>query len=67
MRAEIALLSKKIEELTLNESILKAENGIMKDKIVSLTAENDILRLKVELKDEIIAIHKFYMKENDHY
>lgn len=65
LKTEMALLSKTIEEMTLNESMLKAENGIMKDKIVSLTAENDLLRMKLELKDEIIAIHKFYMKESN--
>ena len=64
LNKQIASLSKTIEEMTANETLLKAENAVMKDKIVSLTAENDVLRMKLELKEEIIAIHKFYMKEN---
>lgn len=64
MKAKIESLSKTIEELKANETLLKAENAVMSDRIGSLTAENDILRVKLELKDEMLAIHKFYMKEN---
>ena len=64
LNKKIDVLSKQIEEMKLNESMLNAENAVMKDKICSLTAENDLLRMKLELKEEIIAIHKFYMKEN---
>ena len=41
-------------------ALLQAENGIMKDKIVTLTAENDLLRMKLEHKEEIIALHNYY-------
>ena len=34
----------------------------MKDKVVALTAENDVLRLKLEHKEEIIALHNYYIK-----
>lgn len=64
LKKEIASLSKTIEEMTANETLLKAENAVMKEKIVSLSAENDLLRMKLEMKEEIIAIHKFYMKES---
>ena len=64
LRKEIDSLSKTIEEMTVNETLLKAENAVMKDRIVSLSSENDLLRIKLELKEEIIAVHKFYMKEN---
>ena len=62
LKAEMASLSKKLEELTLSESMLKAENGIMKDKIVSLNAENDILRIKLEYEKKISDLHDYYNK-----
>lgn len=64
LKAEIDALSKTIEEMKANETLLKAENAVMSDRIGSLTAENDILRVKLELKDEMLAIHRFYMKES---
>ena len=64
LKAEIDSLSKTIDEMIANETLLKAENAVMSDRIGSLTAENDILRVKLELKDEMLAIHKFYMKDN---
>lgn len=41
---------------------LQGEVGVLRDKIVALTAENDMLRMKLELKEEIIAIHNYYNK-----
>ena len=35
----------------------------LKAKNCALTAENDILKIKLELKDEIIETHKYYIKE----
>ena len=49
MRGELANASAAIADL-------KAKN-------CALTAENDILRIKLELKDEIIETHKYYIKE----
>lgn len=41
--------------------LLKAEYAVQSSKLVTIQAENDILRVKVELKDEIIATHKYYL------
>ena len=47
---------------------LTIENGILKDKVVNLTAEIDSLKLTLEHKLEvienqkkIIAVHEYYM------
>lgn len=42
--------------------LLAAENAVLKNKIAALTAENDLLRLKLEHKEEIISIHNYYNK-----
>ena len=62
MQKEIDTLTKTIEEMKVNETMLNAEVGMLKDKVVTLTAENDILRLKLEHKEEIIALHNYYNK-----
>lgn len=40
-----------------------AANADLKAKNCALVAENDILKIKLELKDEIIETHKYYIKE----
>jgi transcriptional regulator with XRE-family HTH domain len=58
-------LTAEVERLNSEIAILAAENAVQKDKIVVLTAENDVLRLKLEHKEEIIALHNYYMKKAD--
>jgi transcriptional regulator with XRE-family HTH domain len=41
---------------------IAVENDMLKDKVAALTAENELLRLKLEHKEEIIAIHNYYNK-----
>ena len=41
---------------------LQAENVTLKDEIVTLKAELDRLRLTLEHKEEIIALHNYYNK-----
>ena len=41
---------------------LQAENVTLKDEIVTLTAELARLRLTLEHKEEIIALHNYYNK-----
>ncbi len=56
----LAALQSEVERLTAENSMLAAENVILKDKNVTLTAENDLLRMKLEHKDEIITLHNYY-------
>lgn len=39
---------------------LHTELSLLHDKVVKLTTENEILRLKLEHKEEIIALHDYY-------
>lgn len=51
-----------IEKLTAENALLSAENKILSDQVTNLTAEKEILRLKLDHKEEIIALHNYYNK-----
>ena len=57
---DLATLQSDVDRLTAENGILAAENGILKDKVSALTAETDLLRLKLEHKEEIISLHNYY-------
>lgn len=62
MQADIDRLTGEIERLNGELALVSAENAVLKDKVVNLTAENEIIRLKLEHKEEIIALHNYYIK-----
>ena len=62
LKKENLTLSATIEELTAKEVLLQAEIAVLKDKIGSLTAENDILRIKLEYEQKIANLHDYYNK-----
>ena len=47
--------------LQAERDALATENKELKDKVVSLSHENEILKVKLELKEEIIETHKYYI------
>ncbi len=57
-------LISEIERLNSELALISAEHSVLKDKVGVLTAENDILRLKLEHKEEIISLHNYYMKKS---
>lgn len=44
-------------------ALLQAELSVLKDKVVVLSAENDLLKMKLEHKEEIIALHNYYINK----
>ncbi len=38
-----------------------AENQILRDKVAALTAEVELLKIKLNHKEELIAVHNYYM------
>ena len=60
-RPEVETLNKQIEALTEEIGILKAENSMLRDKNTSLDIENDKLRLTLAHKEELLALHSYYM------
>lgn len=59
---KLAVLQENVDVANAELDMLKAENKVLQDKVVSLTAEIDLLRLKLEHKEEIISIHNYYNK-----
>lgn len=62
LQDEIDRLTIELERVTVELGMSKAELALLKDKNVTLTTENDILRMKLEHKEEIISLHNYYMK-----
>ena len=58
----LVALQAEIDRLKTELAILNTENTILKDKNVTLSAEVDLLRLKLEHKEEIITLHNYYNK-----
>ena len=55
-------LQEEVKKLTDEVTIMKAEVAMLKDKNVSLEADNDRLRLTLAHKEEIISLHNHYNK-----
>lgn len=62
LQSDIDKLNGDIDRINGELALASAENAVLKDKVVNLTAENEILRLKLEHKEEIIALHNYYIK-----
>lgn len=58
----LADLQAEVERLGIELTFAKDENTVLIERVSSLTKENDILRMKLEHKEEIIAIHNYYTK-----
>ena len=57
---KLATLQESVDVATAELGMLKAENAMLKDKVSALTTENDFLRLKLEHKEEMLALHNYY-------
>ena len=56
----LVTLQNEIDRLKEENVMLNAELVMTKDKVVTLTAENDLIRSKLEHKEEIIRLHNYY-------
>ena len=57
-------LQDELDLLKAERDVLVAEAAIAKDKIAALSAENDLLKMQIKFKDEIISLHNYYNKLN---
>lgn len=55
-------LQDELDLLKAERDVLVAEAAITKDKISALSAENDLLKMQIKFKDEIISLHNYYNK-----
>ena len=51
-----------IDVVEAERNLVAAENAILKDKVAALTAENDMLKMQLKHREEIIALHNYYNK-----
>ncbi len=58
----LVILQENVDAVTAERDLVNAENAILKDKVATLTAENDMLKMEIKHKDEIIALHNYYNK-----
>lgn len=65
LQEENTNLTNEIERLNGELALIYAENSVLKDKVGVLTSEIDLLRLKLEHKEEIISLHNYYMKKSN--
>lgn len=57
----LAALQEELDTTKAELALVSAESAMLKDKVASLTAEIDILRLKLEHKEQIISLHNYYI------
>lgn len=51
-----------VDAIEAERDILAAENAMLKGKVSAMSSEIDILKMQLMHKDEIISLHKYYMK-----
>jgi transcriptional regulator with XRE-family HTH domain len=55
----------KVEQLSAELELVRAENTILKDESIVLKAKVELLEMQIKHKDEIIALHNYYNKLNN--
>jgi transcriptional regulator with XRE-family HTH domain len=55
-------LQDEVEIVKAERDVLVAEAAIAKDKITALSNENELLKMQLKYKDEIISLHNYYNK-----
>ena len=56
----LATLQEEVDRLTADLEAMTIENDALRNKVAALTAAFDIQQMKLEHKDEIIALHNHY-------
>ena len=55
-------LQENVEVATAERDMIAAENAILKDKVTALMAEIDLLKMQLKHKEELLAVHNYYIK-----
>ena len=58
----LAQLTTQLEATIAERDLVIAENAILKDKVSALSAENELLNMKLMHKEELLALHNYYNK-----
>ena len=55
-------LQEKVATVIAERDMVIADNAILKEKVNTLTNENELLKMQIMYKDKIIATHEYYNK-----
>ena len=58
----LATLQENVDVVTAERDLIIAENAMLKEKVNALTSENEILKMKLLHKEELLALHNYYNK-----
>lgn len=59
---KIAEIKEEAEVVEAKNELANAENAILQDKVKTLTAEVELLKIQLKHKEELLALHNFYNK-----
>ena len=62
LKEQVEVVTADLDAVSAEHDMAVAENAILKSRISSLTAEIDLLRMQLQHKEEIIALHNYYIK-----
>lgn len=60
LQEDITNVTKEKETIAAERDLVFAENNILKDKVTTLTAEIELLKMKLMHKEELLALHNYY-------
>ena len=58
----LATLQENVKVVTAERDLIIAENAMLKEKVTALTSENELLKMQIMHKDELLALHNYYNK-----
>lgn len=58
----LAAVQNELDQATAELMLVKAENTVLNDKAKALETENELLKLKLAHKEELLALHNYYIK-----
>lgn len=61
-RQNLKTAQDELEVIKAEKDVLIAENAVLKEVNTALTAENEILKIQIKHKEEIISLHNYYNK-----
>lgn len=58
----LATVQNELDQATAELMLIKVENTVLNDKAKALETENELLKLKLAHKEELLALHNYYIK-----
>ena len=55
-------IKENVDIVTAERDLIVAENAMLKDKVTALTTENELLKMQIMHKEELLALHNYYNK-----